>query len=70
MTLPRVVSDLLILAPSFRRVPWNQQACCLEQLTVAPVEACRSEPAKSTREILETFSPVIFVSASCRFCVS
>ena len=37
MTFPKVVSDLLILAPSFRRWP------------VAPVEFARSEPAKSTR---------------------
>lgn len=42
MTLPRVVSDLLMLAPSFRRVP------------LAPVESARSDPAKSTREILDT----------------
>lgn len=37
MTLPKVVSDLLILAPSFKRAP------------VAPVLFARSLPAKSTR---------------------
>ena len=39
MTLPKVVRDLLMLAPSFNRVP------------VAPVALARSEPAKSTRLI-------------------
>ena len=42
MTLPSVVSDLLMLAPSFRRVP------------LAPVESARSDPARSTRLILDT----------------
>ena len=42
MTLPSVVSDLLMLAPSLRRVP------------VAPVESALSLPAKSTRLILLT----------------
>lgn len=37
MTLPRVVNDLLMLAPSFKRAP------------VAPVELARSLPARSTR---------------------
>ena len=37
MTLPSVVSDLLMFAPSLRRCP------------VAPVELALSEPAKSTR---------------------
>jgi hypothetical protein len=37
MTFPRVVSDLLMFAPSFSRCP------------VAPVELARSEPAKSIR---------------------
>jgi hypothetical protein len=37
MTFPRVVRDLLMLAPSFSRWP------------VAPVEFARSDPAKSTR---------------------
>lgn len=37
ITLPRVVKDLLILAPSLRRTP------------VAPVLFARSLPAKSTR---------------------
>lgn len=79
MTLPRVVRDLLMLAPSLRRWP------------VAPVELARSEPAKSTRLrledvkirfdgrveeggvktdlIRETFSVSRFVSLSCRFIV-
>ena len=43
ITLPSVVSDLLMLAPSLRRVP------------LAPVESARSEPAKSTRLILDTY---------------
>lgn len=43
MTLPNVVKDLLMLAPSFRRVPW------------APVESARSLPAKSTKLILLTY---------------
>lgn len=42
MTFPKVVSDLLMLAPSFRRVP------------LAPVESALSDPAKSTRDILDT----------------
>lgn len=37
ITLPRVVSDLLMLAPSFSRAP------------VAPVELALSLPARSTR---------------------
>ncbi|KAH9425005.1 hypothetical protein DERP_009230 [Dermatophagoides pteronyssinus] len=44
ITLPNVVNDLLILAPSFNRVP------------CAPVESARSDPAKSTKEIFDTFS--------------
>jgi hypothetical protein len=78
MTLPSVVRDLLILAPSLRRWP------------VAPVELARSDPAKSTRLprkvrachkkirsnttrkahlIRETFSVSRFVSTSCRLIV-
>lgn len=74
MTLPNVVSDLLIFAPSFRRAP------------VAPVELALSDPARSTRLrlrkhqchfaseewqylIRDTFSVSRFVSASCRFWV-
>ncbi len=37
ITFPKVVSDLLILAPSLSRWP------------VAPVELARSDPAKSTK---------------------
>ena len=37
MTLPSVVNDLLMLAPSFSLCP------------VAPVELARSDPAKSTK---------------------
>ncbi len=44
MTLPSVVSDLLMLAPSLSLVP------------LAPVESARSEPARSTRLILLTCS--------------
>jgi hypothetical protein len=77
MTLPSVVSDLLMFAPSFRRWP------------VAPVELARSEPAKSiklsfrlafsfphssargrTHLIRDTFSVSRFVSLSCLFIVS
>jgi len=43
MTLPSVVSDRLMLAPSLRRFP------------SAPVEFARSLPAKSTNEILLTY---------------
>lgn len=57
MTLPRVVRDLLMFAPSRNRVP------------VAPVDACRSDPARSTREIFDTFSPTILVEGSRRFWV-
>ena len=42
MTLPRVVRDLLMLAPSLRRVP------------LAPVASARSLPARSTKLILLT----------------
>jgi hypothetical protein len=42
MTLPRIISDLLILAPSASLSP------------VAPVLPARSEPAKSIRLMLET----------------
>ena len=48
LTFPRVVSDLLIFAPSFSRVP------------DAPVEFARSEPAKSTSEILDTLFVDLF----------
>lgn len=57
MTLPRVVKLLLMLAPSLRRVP------------LAPVESARSEPARSTNDILLTFSVANPVEASCRSCV-
>ena len=57
MTFPRVVKDLLMLAPSLSRVP------------LAPVESARSLPARSTRLILLTFSVVMLVSASWRFWV-
>lgn len=43
MTLPRVVRDLLIFAPSLSRVPF------------APVESARSLPAKSTKLTLLTW---------------
>lgn len=43
MTLPRVVRDLLIFAPSLSRVP------------LAPVESARSLPAKSTKLTLLTW---------------
>ena len=46
MTLPSVVRLLLMLAPSFSRVPF------------APVDSARSDPARSTSEILLTFSAV------------
>lgn len=38
--------------------------------TVAPVDACRSLPARSTSEILDTFSPTILDCGSRRFWVS
>lgn len=46
ITIPSVVRDLLIVDPSFKRAP------------EAPVLDCRSDPAKSTNEILLTFSPI------------
>lgn len=52
ITLPNVVNDLLMLAPSFNRVP------------LAPVESARSDPAKSTNEILLTFSVDNWVKVS------
>lgn len=57
MTFPKVVRLLLMLAPSFKRVP------------LAPVESALSEPAKSTREILLTFSVLRDVISSNRLCV-
>ena len=42
ITFPNVVKLLLIFAPSFNRVPF------------APVDSARSEPARSTRDILLT----------------
>jgi hypothetical protein len=82
MTLPNVVSDLLMFAPSLSRWP------------VAPVEFALSDPAKSTKLtrgrsymskgkgisamnrakrkphlIRDTFSVSMFVSTSCRFMV-
>uniref|UniRef100_A0A6B0U5D5 Uncharacterized protein n=1 Tax=Ixodes ricinus TaxID=34613 RepID=A0A6B0U5D5_IXORI len=52
MTLPRVVRDLLMLAPSLSRVP------------CAPVESALSLPARSTRLILLTRSVASPVSLS------
>ena len=46
MTRPKVVKDLLMLEPSFSLSP------------TAPVLTARSEPAKSTKEIRLTFSPL------------
>ena len=57
MTFPRVVRDLLMFAPSFNRCP------------VAPVELARSEPARSTRLMRDTFSVSRLVSTSCLFIV-
>ena len=51
---PRVVRDLLMLDPSFNLVP------------TAPVLLALSEPARSTREILETVSPVTPEATSLR----
>ena len=42
ITLPKVVRLLLMFAPSFNRVPF------------APVDSARSEPARSTSDILLT----------------
>ena len=53
MTLPRVVRLLLMLAPSFSLVP------------LAPVDSALSDPARSTRETLLTFSAVRPLSWSC-----
>ena len=58
MTRPRVDKERLISAPSLSRAP------------VAPVEVARSEPARSTRLILATFSVSIRVSTSCLFWVT
>jgi hypothetical protein len=66
MTLPNVVRDLLIFDPSLRRAPYYQPRAELER-TVAPVDACRSDPARSTRDIFDTFSPTILVIGSRRF---
>ena len=46
MTRPRVVRLLLMLDPSFNRSP------------EAPVLFARSEPARSTRESRDTFTPL------------
>ena len=43
ITFPKVVKLLFMFAPSFNRVP------------LAPVDSARSEPARSTRDILLTF---------------
>ena len=51
MTFPSVVRDLLILAPSFNRVP------------LAPVESARSLPARSTKLILLTCNKSNYVTA-------
>lgn len=55
MTFPKVVRDLLILAPSFRRVP------------LAPVESALSDPAKSTSEILDTCKNLIINNTSLNY---
>lgn len=73
MTLPRVVSDLLMFEPSRSRAPYGSALGFEEssvRRTVAPVDVCRSDPARSTRDILETFSPTILVIGSRRFWVS
>lgn len=57
ITFPRVVRLLLMLAPSFNRVPF------------APVESALSDPAKSTSDILLTFSVIKPVILSCCCCV-
>lgn len=57
MTFPRVVKLLLMLAPSFNRVPF------------APVESALSDPARSTSDILLTFSVTKPVVPSCCCCV-
>lgn len=58
MTLPSVVRDLLMFAPSFN--------CC----PVAPVDRALSEPARSTKLMRDTFSVSRLASGSCRFWVS
>ena len=67
MTFPRVVRDLLIFEPSLRRAPYMSAMLSDDAHTVAPVEACLSDPARSTRDILETFSPIMLVTGSSRF---
>lgn len=57
ITFPRVVKLLLMLAPSFNRVPF------------APVESALSDPARSTSDILLTFSVIKPVILSCCCCV-
>jgi hypothetical protein len=57
ITLPNVVKLLLINAPSFNLFP------------VAPVAFALSDPARSTSEIRDTFSPARFVVGSSRRCV-
>ena len=52
MTIPRVVRLLLMLDPSLRRSP------------VAPVLLARSEPARSTKERRDTFTPLTPEAAS------
>ena len=53
MTLPRVVKERLMFAPSLSRLP------------DAPVESARSDPAKSTRLILLCFSAVTSEFGTC-----
>ena len=53
ITFPRVVSDLLIFAPSFNRLP------------CAPVASARSLPAKSTKLILLTWKINNFIMIRC-----
>jgi hypothetical protein len=52
ITLPRVVKERLMLAPSFNLVP------------VAPVLSARSLPARSTKLMRLTFSVMTFVVSS------
>ena len=57
MTLPRLESDWLILAPSFSLSP------------VAPVASARSLPARSTMLMVDRFS-ISFPAAFFDFCVN
>ena len=46
ITFPNVVKLLFIFAPSFKRFP------------IAPVDSARSDPARSTRDILLTYQNI------------